>query len=405
MSTIAEREAQVMMQTYGVRGPTFVRGEGVRLYDDEGRSYLDCLAGIAVVAVGHANPAVTAAVSGQIQTIGHTSNLFYTEPQVILAEKLVELSGMDRVFFANCGATANETSIKLARRYGQAMSGPERFGIVSFNDSFHGRTLATLAATGQPQKQERFRPLPTGFRQVPGGDLQLLADAVDGSVAAVMIEVIQGEGGVVPWTQDYLHGVRRLCDETGTLMIIDDVQAGMGRTGQWFSWQDMGIEPDIVSLAKALGNGLPIGASLAKAEVAKVFQPGDHATTFGGGPVVCAAANATIAEIENAGLLANARERGQQLATSLSGVNGVSHVRGKGLLLAAVLEDHVAPEVVTECLSRGLVLNAVRPDSVRWTPPLIITEAEIAEAVEIFAQAVASVGVEAGTEGQAGTSG
>ena len=391
MTTIAEREGMVMMQTYGTRGPTFVRGDGVMLYDSDGREYIDGLGGIAVVAVGHANPAVAAAVGTQMQTLTHTSNLFYTEPQVVLAEKLVELSGMDRVFFANCGATANETSIKLARRYGQAMSGPGRFGIVSLDDSFHGRTLATLAATGQPKKQETFRPLPEGFRQVPGGDLQMLADAIDGSVAAVMIETVQGEGGVIPWPIEYLQGVRRLCDETGTLLIIDDVQAGMGRTGQWFSWQDTGIEPDIASLAKALGNGLPIGASLAKADVAKVFQPGDHATTFGGGPVVCAAANATIAEIESRDLLTNTRERGAQLTNALEAVNGVVDVRGKGLLLAAVLETDIAADVVAGCMARGLVLNAVRPNAIRWTPPLIIEAAHIDSAAGIFAEALGAV--------------
>lgn len=387
---LADRSQQVIMDTYGSRPRTFVRGDGVMLFDENGNGYLDCLGGLAVVGVGHANPAVTRAVSDQIATLAHTSNLFHTLPQVELAEKLVALSGLDRVFFANCGATANEASIKLARRYGQVMSGPERYRIVSLNDSFHGRTLATLAATGQPAKQATFAPLPDGFDQVPGGDLDVLAEAVDESVAAVLIEVVQGEGGVIPWSDDYLEGVRALCDESGALLIIDDVQAGLGRTGHWFSWHGTSIEPDIVSIAKALANGLPIGASLATAGVARVFQPGDHATTFGGGPVVCAAALATINEIEERGLLSNATERGDQLVGALEGLQGVTHVRGRGLLLAAVLDLEVAHAVVAEALERGLIINAVRPNAVRWAPPLTISEAEIDDAVAMFAESLSS---------------
>ncbi|MBT8199860.1 MAG: acetylornithine transaminase [Acidimicrobiia bacterium] len=391
MSHVADRSSVVIMDTYGPRPRTFVSGDGVRLFDDNGKSYLDCLGGLAVVAVGHANPAVTKAVADQVAVLTHTSNLFHTEPQVELAEKLVALSEMDRVFFANCGATANEAAIKLARRHGQARSGPDRYRIVSLNDSFHGRTLATLAATGQPAKQATFAPLPVGFDQVPGGDIDAMAEAVDESVAAVMLEVIQGEGGVIPWSADYVRDVRSLCDESGTLLIIDDVQAGMGRTGNWFSWQDLNIEPDIASVAKALANGLPIGACLATAEVAGAFQPGDHATTFGGGPVVCAAALATITEIEDRGLLNNALARGQQLRDGLMALDGVSGVRGKGLLLAAVLDDDLAPEVVAMALGNGLIVNAVRPNAVRWAPPLSITGSEIDDAVAIFEESLSAI--------------
>ena len=389
--TVAAREARSIMQTYGARPATFVRGEGVKLYDEAGNEFIDCLGGLAVVAVGHANPEVAAAVADQMNRLTHTSNLFYTEPQVKLAEKLVELSGLDRVFFANCGATANEAAIKLARRYGQRHSGPERYGIVSLTDSFHGRTLATLAATGQPQKQAVFAPLPDGFRQVPGGDLAALTDAIDATVAAVMIESVQGEGGVVPWDVSYLQDVRSLCDESGTLLIIDDVQAGMGRTGDWFSWEEAGVQPDIATLAKALGNGLPIGACLATEDVAAAFGPGDHATTFGGGPVVCAAALATITQIESRDLLSNTRARSEQLSRGLETIPGVSHVRGRGLLLAAVLESDQAAPVVAECLARGLVLNAVRPNAVRWAPPLTITAAEVDAALEIFGAAMEAI--------------
>ncbi len=391
MSQVADRSSVVIMNTYGSRPRTFVRGDGIVLFDDAGKSYLDCLGGLAVVAVGHANPAVTRAVADQVAVLAHTSNLFHTEPQVELAEKLVAISGLDRVFFANCGATANEAAIKLARRYGQALSGPDRYRIVSLNDSFHGRTLATLAATGQPAKQATFAPLPVGFHQVPGGDIDAMAEAVDESVAAVMLEVVQGEGGVVSWSADYLRDVRSLCDEAGTLLIIDDVQAGMGRTGNWFSWQDVNIKPDIASVAKALANGLPVGACLATAEVAAAFQPGDHASTFGGGPVVCAAALATIGEIEERGLLTNARARGQQLTHGLMALDGVSGVRGKGLLLAAVLDDDLAPEVVAAALDNGLILNAVRPNAIRWAPPLSITASEVVDAVAIFDASLSGV--------------
>lgn len=391
MNSVADRAGRVIMDTYGDRPRTFVRGEGVRLFDADGRSYIDGLGGLAVIAVGHANPAVTRAAGEQLATLAHTSNLFHTEPQVQLAERLVELSGLDRVFFANCGATANEASIKLARRYGQAQGGHGRFRIVSLHDSFHGRTLATLAATGQPSKQATFAPLPEGFQQVPGGDIDALEAALDGSVAAVMLETVQGEGGVVPWPDSYLVEVRRLCDATGTLLIVDDVQAGMGRTGEWFSWQGTPIQPDIASVAKALANGLPIGASLATAEVAAAFRPGDHATTFGGGPVVCAAALAVIDEIAGKGLLANARARGVQLAGALSQLEGVVGVRGKGLLLAVRLDSDMAAAVVAACLDNGLILNAVRPDAVRWAPPLTISEKETEQALQIFARSLAEV--------------
>ncbi len=260
---IIARERAVVMQTYGRQPVAFVSGDGSWLIDADGKRYLDCLGGLAVVAVGHSNPRVAAAVASQMSSLVHVSNLFFTEPMTVLAERLTNLAGLDRVFFSNDGATANEAAIKLARRYGQTVRGPDCYRIVSLLDSFHGRTLATLAATGQPAKQAVFAPLPSGFQQVEANDFGALERVVDANTAAVMLETVQGEGGVNPLDADYLKAVRRLCDETGALMIIDDIQAGLGRTGQWFSWQSLGLEPDIATIAKALANGLPIGACLA----------------------------------------------------------------------------------------------------------------------------------------------
>jgi acetylornithine/N-succinyldiaminopimelate aminotransferase len=389
MTSLFEREAAVVMQTYGRSPVSFVSGEGSWLIDASGERYLDFLTGLAVTSVGHANPAVTAAVHHQMSRLVHVSNLFYTEPMVELAEALTARSGLDRVFFANCGATANEAAIKLARRYGQTHHGPDRYRVVSLLDSFHGRTLATLAATGQPAKQATFEPLPPGFTQVPPGEIDALDEAVDATVAAVMLETTQGEGGVRPLDERYLREVRRLCDERGALLIVDDVQAGMGRTGSWFSWQQLGFEPDIATTAKALANGLPIGVCMATEEAAAAFQPGDHATTFGGGPVVCVAALAVIDEIESRDLLGNCRERSAQLTGRLADLPGVKSVRGRGLLVAAQLEEDVAPDVARRALTdHRLVVNAVRSDAVRLAPPLNVSAAEIDEAVDRLAAAL-----------------
>ena len=380
-----------LMRTYQRADVTFVRGEGCWLYDDQGRKYLDFLAGIAVVSVGHSNPRVAQAVASQMVKLGHVSNLFGSEPMAHLAERLVGLSGLDRVFFSNDGATANEAAIKLARRFGQSVGGPNRYRIVSLLDSFHGRTLATLAATGQPQKQATFAPLPPGFVQVPAGDPSALAAEVDNTTAAVLLETVQAEGGVFPMTDSYLQAVRTLCDQRGALLIIDDIQAGMGRTGQWYSWQDRGIEPDIATSAKALANGLPIGACLARESVAEAFHPGDHGTTFGGGPVVCAAALAVIEEVEERDLLGNCRARSSQLVDGLQQIKGIKEVRGRGLLLAAVLEGESAASVAAQALSDGLIVNAVRPDAIRLTPPLTVTAEEVDSALDLLAKSVTPV--------------
>lgn len=385
MTSVAQREQKVLMQTYGRTPLTFVSGEGSWLTADDGRRYLDCLTGLAVVSVGHANARVAQAVADQMKRLVHVSNLFYTEPMVELAERLTASSGLDRVFFANCGATANEAAIKLARRWGQATRGEKCFEVLSLDDSFHGRTLATLAATGQPGKQATFQPLPPGFQQVPANDLDQLAERINDATAAVMVETLQGEGGVVPLEIEFLRGLRSLCDEREIALIVDDVQAGVGRTGSWFSWQQLGFAPDIATTAKALANGLPIGVCMATERFASAFRPGDHATTFGGGPVVCAAALAVLDEIETEGLLDNCRERSDQLRAGLLAMDGVVGVRGRGLLLGAVLERSVAGDVAKAGIENGLVINAVRPDTIRFAPPLSITSSEVDFALTAFA--------------------
>ncbi len=388
MSSWIENADRTLIPAYGRTPVVFTRGEGVWLYDREGRSYLDCLTGLAVVAVGHANPRVAEAARVQLSELVHVSNIFYTEPMVTLAGRLTALSGLDRAFFANCGATANETAIKLARRYAQGKHGAHRYEVVSLLDSFHGRTLATLAATGQPGKQQTFEPLPPGFHQVPPGDIDALGEAVTDRTAAVMVETTQGEGGVVPLSAHYLQEVREMCNRRGILMIIDDVQAGIGRTGHMFSWQGLGFEPDIATVAKALANGLAIGVCLAREEVATAFRPGDHGTTFGGGPVPCAAACAVLDEIAERDLLANCLARSRQFAEGLEALDGVKKVRGRGLLLAAVLEGEWAAAATQRALQLGLVVNNVRPDAVRFAPPLTITPEETTEAISRFGVAL-----------------
>ncbi|MGQ0848532.1 MAG: acetylornithine transaminase [Actinomycetota bacterium] len=385
---LIDRERAVLMDTYARQPVAFVSGAGSWLTDADGVRYLDFLSGLAVVSVGHANPRVRSAVDEQMGRLVHVSNIYLTEQMISLAERLTGLSGMDRVFFSNDGATANEAAIKLARRHGQSTRGAHCFEVISLIDSFHGRTLATLAATGQPAKQAMFTPLPPGFRQVPAGDIDALARAIGPQTAAVLLETIQGEGGVVPLAADYLQQVRELCDRESALLVVDDVQAGIGRTGEWFSWQGLGFEPDIATIAKALANGLPIGACLARAGVASAFKPGDHATTFGGGPVVCVAALAVLTEIEEKGLLANCRERSEQLRAGLEKLPGVVEVRGRGLLLAAQLAADGAAASVERARHLGLLVNAVRPNAVRFAPPLTVDPIEVADAIDRFGQAV-----------------
>jgi len=400
LDEIVALDAANVMQTYGRAQVAFVRGEGTILYDAAGTRYLDFLSGLAVTSLGHAHPVVADAIAEQARTLLHVSNLYYNALQPQVAEKLNALLGGDgRVFFCNSGAEANECAIKLARRYGQTHGGPERFHVLSAYGSFHGRTLTTLAATGQPQKQETFQPLPEGFRQVLFADVDALAAAMDERVCAVMLEPVQGEGGVQPSPPGYLEAVRALCDEREALLIMDEVQTGLGRTGAWFGFQHSDVRPDVVTMAKALGNGVPIGACWARADVATAFRPGDHATTFGGQPLAASAALATLQVMEAEDVPARAAAAGARLTEALLAVPEVVAVRGAGLLIAAELAPGLDAKVVAdECLACGLVLNAVTPTALRLAPPLLVTDAEIAEAVAVLAGVLAAAG---GAEGGA----
>ncbi|MCX6509851.1 MAG: acetylornithine transaminase [Actinobacteria bacterium] len=376
------------MPTYGAPAVRMVRGEGCRLWDEDGNEYLDFLAGIAVVGVGHANPEIADAIAEQARTLVHVSNLYGSVPGTEVAITLDRLlGGGGQIFFTNSGAEAIECAIKLARKWG----GHGRYGVVSAYGSFHGRTLGALHATGQPAKWEGFQPLPEGFRHVAWNDLEALEAAIDPTVAAVLLEPIQGEGGVYPATAEYFEGVRRLCDERGLLMIVDEIQTGLGRTGEWFGFEHFGVEPDVVTMAKALGNGMPIGACWAKKDVAAVFQPGDHGTTYGGQPLAASAARATLAILERINAPQLAEQAGAQLRHSLEIIDGVVEVRGLGLLLAAQLAEGIdAKAVAGDLLSKGLIVNAVSPTALRFAPPLIVSESEIAQAVELLSSVLAT---------------
>jgi acetylornithine/N-succinyldiaminopimelate aminotransferase len=383
-----------LMATYAPAPVRFVSGRGTELFDDEGRRYLDFLAGIAVVSLGHCNKHVVDAIAQQAARLMHVSNLFHNELNERLARDLDRLVGDGspaggQVFFSNSGAEANECAIKLARRVG----GPGRYVVVSALGSFHGRTLATLAATGQPRKHEAFLPLPEGFRSVAYGDLGALEDAVASpSVAAVLLEAIQGEAGVVVPPAGYLTAVRRVCDEHGILLMLDEIQTGLARTGRWFAFQHEAIGPDVVTVAKSLGNGMPIGACWARRDVAAAFVAGDHGSTFGGQPLACAAGIATLAELEAIDAPGLARRTGAYLAQRLEALAGVASVRGKGLLLAAVLEPGLdASEVARSALRLGLVLNAPVPGVLRLAPPLTVSTAEVDQAVGMLGAALESV--------------
>jgi predicted acetylornithine/succinylornithine family transaminase len=375
------------MPTYAPAPVTFVRGDGTQLWDDEDNRYLDFLSGLAVTGLGHAHPAVAAALRDQATTLLHVSNLFKTLPGEDVAATLDRLlGGGGLVFFCNSGAEANECAVKLARKVG----GRGRHVVVSTYGSFHGRTLATLHATGQPQKHEPFQPLPEGFRHVAWDDLDALDAAVDGSVAAVLLEPVQGEGGINPATLEYFQGVRRLCDERGALFMVDEVQTGLGRTGRWFGHQHFDVRPDVVTVAKALGNGVPIGACWARAEVARAFEPGDHATTFGGQPLATAAARAVLETMEELDVPTLAKRGGERLTAGLGELPDVTAVRGLGLLLAAQLADGIdAKQAATDALAAGLVVNAVTATALRLAPPLTVSDEEIDEAVAILGKVLA----------------
>ena len=392
-----ERWADALMGNYGVPPLTFVRGSGTELFDDTGKRYLDFLCGLAVTGLGHAHPRVSAALTEQASPLLHVSNLFVTEPQLEVAERLDALvrAGTDqdtpgRVLFQNSGAEANEAAMKLARKH----HGRGRHGVLAAFRSFHGRTLATLAATGQPEKHEPFQPLPEGFRHAAWNDVAAFEAALDPSVGAILLEPLQGEGGVNPADVDFLRGIRRLCDERGILLIMDEIQTGLGRTGEWFGFHHAGINADIVTVAKALGNGVPIGAVWATAEVASAFGPGDHGSTFAGQPLAAAAAREVLRVMEEIDVPLLARERGAELTALLESVPGVAGVRGLGLLLAAelrpeALNGRTAAEVARACLDAGLVVNGVTSTALRLAPPFTVSGDELVEGVGILAGVMA----------------
>ena len=386
-----QRADKVIMNTYGRLPLVLVKGQGCRVWDDTGKEYLDFVAGLAVCNLGHAHPEVAAAAAAQLTQLVHVSNIYYTTPMVERAEMLVSLSFADRVFFANSGAEVNEGAIKLCRRYSREKFGPGRHRIISALNSFHGRTMGGLSATGQEKFHKGFEPLLEGFSYVPFNDLEALAAAVDESVCAVLLEPIQGEGGVCLPDAGYFKGVRRLCDEKNLLLVLDEVQSGLGRTGRLFAHEHYGIKPDVMTLAKALAGGLPMGALLATEAVASAFIPGTHASTFGAGPLVAAAAKVAVGLLSDEKLLAEVRAKGEYVQKALSGLQAkfpvIKEVRGLGLMWGLELAQEGA-SVVTACLERGLLLNCTQGNVIRLLPPLIVGMAEIDRGLDILEEAL-----------------
>ena len=369
------RFAAAMMPTYGIPPLALVRGRGCLVWDADGRQYTDLIAGIAVSALGHAHPALTEAVSRQVGALAHTSNLFLHEPGVTLAERLLDLLGVDgRVFFTNSGTEANEAAVKLVRRH----QGPARPRIIAADNGFHGRTMGSLALTGKEAIRQPFGPFGLDVTFVPYGDAAALRAAVGPDCAAVFLEPCQGEAGVVPAPAGYLQAARDACDSAGALLVLDEIQSGIGRTGRWFAHQQDGVRPDVLTLAKGLGGGLPIGACIGLGECGTALDRGDHGSTFGGNPVACAAALAVLDTIETDGLLGHAAAIGAQLADGISAIVHplLAGVRGRGLWLAVMLHRPAAGLAETTCLSHGYLVNAVQPDAIRLAPPLILSAAE-----------------------------
>lgn len=383
MTTI-ELDNQYVMHTYGRLPVVFVRGEGCFVYDAEGKEYLDFVAGIAVNGLGHCPPKVVEAICKQAGTLMHTSNLYHTLPQPELAKILVEASGMGKAFFCNSGAEANEAAMKLARKATKVAGNPQKTEIITAEQSFHGRTLAAITATGQPKYQKSFTPLAPDYLYIPYNDIEALKAIAGEKTCAIMMEPVQGESGVHPATQAFLQTARELCDELGAALIFDEVQTGLGRTGKLFGFQHYGIEPDIMTLAKTLGGGFPIGACLAKGKYADVFEPGDHASTFGGNPLACAAAIACVTEIIEGGWVENSREVGAYFAERLRNLPGVKEVRGMGLMLAAEFTEPIAKSITTKALDKGLILNAIGENTLRFVPPLIVTRELVDRAIGII---------------------
>ena len=393
MSYWQELEHKYYMSTVERVPVTLVRGQGARVWDEYGREYLDFVGGWAVNSLGHCHPVVVEAVVGQVRTLIQTSNQFYTVPQVRLAELLVQNSCLDKVFFCNSGAEANEGAVKLARRYGKLNLGGA-FEVITTMGSFHGRTLAMVAATGQSKFQQPYVPLPNGFVNVEYNSIGAIKAATTNQTCAVMLEPVQGEGGVNIPDDDYLAAVRQWCDLKGILLILDEIQTGLGRTGTLFAYQQLGIEPDIMTLAKGLASGMPIGAILAK-DRASVFTPGEHGSTFGGNPLACAAGYATLKFILDQNIAGNARRVGQYLIDGLESLRQkfqfVTDVRGRGLLVALEFSSDIAQSVVMACLDRGLLVNRLKPNALRFMPPLIIGNEEVDEALSILDKALSTI--------------
>jgi acetylornithine aminotransferase len=369
----------VMMTNYGTPSRTFVSGKGCVLKDDQGKAYLDFLAGIATNVLGHGHPAVVKAVTKQVSTLAHVSN-FFAHPQGLrLASRLQEMTGdsQSRVFFCNSGAEANEAALKISRRTGRSR-------IVAAKGSFHGRTMGALSMTGQPSKREPFAPLLKGITHVPYGDLSAMSRAVSKKTAMIIVEPIMGEAGVITPEDGYLAGLREICDRVGALLVFDCVQTGIGRTGQWFGFEHEKVQPDVVTLAKGLGGGLPLGATIAYGRAAELLQPGDHGTTFGGNPIACAAANAVLDVIENKNLMKSARVFEKKIKKSLSAVPGVSEVRGRGMLIGIELRTPIAKKVAASMLEAGVIVNAANDQTIRIAPPLIVTTPQIEKFISIF---------------------
>ena len=378
--------SDVMMSTYSAPQLTLVSGKGLILKDEQGKSYLDFLGGIATNVLGHAHPQVIKAVSKQVSILGHVSN-FFAHPQVLdLAAKLVDMTGdkSARVFFSNSGAEANECAIKISRRTGRSR-------IVATHGSFHGRTMGSLSLTGQPAKRKPFLPLLKNVKHVPYGDIAAMKRAVSRKTAMVIIEPIMGEAGVITPPAGYLAQLRSICDATGALLVFDCVQTGIGRTGQWFGYEHEKIRPDVITLAKGLGGGLPIGATIALGNAATLLQPGDHGTTFGGNPIACAAGNAVVDQIVKDKLMAKAKRHEKTLKSSLSKIKGVKEVRGKGLLIGIVLDQPIAKEIAAQLLTLGVIANAANDSTVRIAPPLIVTEVQVKKFITLFIQSLSLV--------------
>lgn len=371
-----------LMPNYGTPNLVLDRGVGATLWDVDGKEYIDLLAGIAVNIAGHAHPKIIEAVTKQMQTLGHTSNFAAHEQGLKLAERILAATGRSgKVFFCNSGTEANEAAIKLARLTG-------RTGLVSLHGSFHGRTMGAISITGQPKKHDPFRPLLPDVQFVKPNDVEDLQQAITSTTSAFWLEPISGEGGVLPATQEYVNAAQKLCDETGALFVVDEVQTGIARTGSMFAYQNSGITPDVLLLAKGLGGGIPIGAMVAFDEYAELLQPGLHGTTFGGNAVACAAANAVLDLVESEDLMARAKYIGDEIDRAMSSLSGVAEVRGQGAMQGVVLKENIAPAVEARSRELGVITNAPLPNVLRLVPPLVITDSELSKGLDLLAQAI-----------------